>query len=36
MQSYSGGWNIEFVELEPVNVSLFNKDRTPSNLCASR
>jgi hypothetical protein len=30
MQSYSGGWNIEFVELEPVNVSLFNKDRTPS------
>jgi len=30
MQSYSGGWNIEFVELEPVSVSLFNKDRTPS------
>jgi hypothetical protein len=30
MQSYSGGWNIEFVELEPVNVSLCNKDRTPS------
>ncbi len=30
MQSYSGGWNIEFVELEPVRVSLFNKERTPS------
>ncbi len=30
MQSYSGGWHVVFVELEPVSISLFNKDRTPS------
>jgi len=30
MQSYSGGWNVEFVELEPVSIPLFNQDGTPS------
>lgn len=30
MQSYSGGWHVSFVELEPVVDSVFNKDGTPS------
>lgn len=30
MQSFSGGWNVAFVELEPVNERLFNKDGSQS------
>lgn len=30
VQSYSNGWRVEFVELEPVIDPLYNKDRTPS------
>ncbi len=30
MQSYSTGWNIKFVELEPVDDHILNKDLTPS------
>ena len=30
MSSDSGGWEVNFVELEPVHDSLYNKDRTPS------
>jgi len=30
LQSFSGGWNVHFVELEPVKDPLYNKDRTPS------
>jgi len=30
MQSFSGGWNIAFVELEPVDEKPFNKDGNPS------
>jgi hypothetical protein len=30
MQSFSGGWNIVFIELEPVDEKPFNKDRSPS------
>ncbi len=30
LNSYSGGWDIAFIELEPVGAKLFNKDRTPS------
>ncbi len=30
MQSFSGGWNISFIELEPVNEKLFIKDGSPS------
>jgi hypothetical protein len=30
LQSFSGGWRVDFVELEPVANTLFNKDRTPS------
>lgn len=30
MQSYSTGWNVKFVELEPVDDRILNKDLTPS------
>jgi len=30
MQSFSGGWNIAFIELEPVDEKPFNKDGSPS------
>ncbi|NER23910.1 MAG: DUF4263 domain-containing protein [Symploca sp. SIO1C2] len=30
MQSFSGGWNIAFVELEPVDEKPFNQDGSPS------
>lgn len=30
MQSFSGGWNIAFIELEPVDEKPFNKDGNPS------
>ena len=30
LQSYSAGWKIVFVECEPVDDRVFNKDRTPS------
>lgn len=30
MQSFSGGWNIAFVELEPVDEKPFNKNGSPS------
>lgn len=30
MQSFSGGWHVRFVELEPVKDKLYNKDRTPT------
>lgn len=30
MQSFSGGWNIAFIELEPVDENPFNKDGSPS------
>ncbi len=30
LQSFSRGWNVHFVELEPVQDTLYNKDRTPS------
>jgi len=30
LQSYSGGWHIEFVECEPVDDRNFNRDNTPS------
>lgn len=30
MQSFSGGWNIALVELEPVDKKLFNQDGTPT------
>lgn len=30
LQSFSRGWNVHFVELEPVKDPLYNKDRTPS------
>jgi len=30
LQSFSGGWNVHFIELEPVRDPLYNKDRTPS------
>lgn len=30
MQSFSGGWNIAFIELEPVDEKPFNKDGIPS------
>jgi hypothetical protein len=30
MQSFSGGWNIAFVELEPINEKPFNQDGSPS------
>ena len=29
MAPYSGAWEIHFIELEPVNALLFNKDDTP-------
>jgi Domain of unknown function (DUF4263) len=31
MQSFSGGWNIAFIELEPVDEKPFNKNGSPSN-----
>ena len=30
LNSYSGGWEIAFIELEPVGAKMFNKDRTPT------
>jgi len=30
MQSFSGGWNIAFIELEPVDEKPFNQDGSPS------
>jgi len=30
MQSFSGGWNIAFIELEPVDEKPFNQDGNPS------
>jgi hypothetical protein len=30
LQSYSGGWKVFFVECEPVDDPVFNKDDTPS------
>jgi hypothetical protein len=30
MQSFSGGWNIALIELEPVDEDLFNQDGTPT------
>jgi hypothetical protein len=30
LNSYSGGWDITFIELEPVGAKMFNKDRTPA------
>jgi hypothetical protein len=30
LNSYSGGWDISLIELEPVGAKLFNKDRTPA------
>jgi len=30
LNSYSGGWEIALIELEPVGAKLFNKDRTPA------
>ena len=30
MQSFSGGWNIAFIELEPVDEKPFNQDKSPS------
>jgi hypothetical protein len=30
MQSFSGGWNVAFIELEPVHLKPFDKDGNPS------
>ena len=30
LNSYSGGWEITLIELEPVGAKLFNRDRTPT------
>lgn len=30
MQSFSGGWNVAFIELEPVDEKPFNRDGNPS------